>query len=136
MDRQHGFTLIELMIVVMIIGILAAIAVPNFATVKTKSFDGAAKADLRNMIAAQETYFSEYQAYADAAVPAGGRADLDGDGDEDYRASQRVTLGVTAYTDGFQITSQHAASVNTWCVNSSASNATGSAGSIVKGTSC
>ena len=52
MFGRKGFTLIELLVVVVVIGILAAIAVANFSTVKEKSFDGAAKADLRNMIVA------------------------------------------------------------------------------------
>lgn len=132
---RSGFTLIELMIVVSVLGTLTAVVVPNFLSVKTKSFDGAAKADLRNMIVAQENYFSDTQAYTDVVVSAGGRGDLDGNGTEDFRASQGVTLGATAYTDGFQITANHGQSPHTWCVNSSGS-ASGSAGSIVKATSC
>jgi len=133
--KSRGFTLIELLIVIVVIGILAAIAVPQFASVKIKSFDGAAKADLRNMIVAQEDYFTDSQAYTDVSVPAGGRADLDTDGTEDFRASQRVALQVTGYTDGFQITSEHGASPNTWCVNSSGTQA-GAPGTIVKAASC
>ncbi len=54
LQNRNGFTLIELMIVVSIIGTLSAVVVPNFLSVKTKSLDGAAKANLRNMIVAQE----------------------------------------------------------------------------------
>lgn len=135
MKGNRGFTFIELLVVIVIIGVLAAIVVPNFLTAKTKSFDGAAKSDLRNMIVAQENYFSDTQAYVDIAIAAGGRGDLDGNGSEDFRASQGVTLGVTAYADGFQITSVHASSPNTWCVNTSGVAAT-AAGAIVKGTTC
>jgi len=55
--RQAGFTLIELMIVVAIIGILAAIAIPQFSAYRQQAFNAAAESNLRNMITAEETYF-------------------------------------------------------------------------------
>ena len=119
----------------MIIGILAAVIIPNFFTAKIKTFDGAAKSDLRNMIVAQENYFSSAQAYTDVAVPAGGQGDLNGDGTEDFRASSGVAVGAAAYTDGFQITSEHTSSPNSWCVNTSGS-ATAAPGQITLATGC
>jgi len=134
--RERGFTLIELIVVMVVIGVLAAIAIPQMTSIKTKSFDSAAKSDLRNMVSTQEAYFAEHQAYVNLSVAAGGRGDFDGDGVDDYRASEHVSLGVTAYTDGFQITSAHSSSPNTWCVNSSSTNATIAPGAIVQAASC
>jgi type IV pilus assembly protein PilA len=50
--------------VVVIIGILAAIAIPKFASTKEKAYVTAMRSDLRNMMTAQESYFSDYGTYA------------------------------------------------------------------------
>jgi len=69
--KQKGFTLIELMIVVAIIGILAAIAIPQFSTYRLKAFNGSAEADLRNLMTAQEAAYADTQAYAAIASQIG-----------------------------------------------------------------
>jgi len=61
---RKGFTLIELLIVVVIIGILAAIAIPKFANTKTKAYQAAMKSDLRNLVTAEEAFFSDSGYYA------------------------------------------------------------------------
>ncbi|MGH7671603.1 MAG: type IV pilin protein [Gemmatimonadales bacterium] len=61
--NRKGFTLIELLIVVVIIGILAAIAIPKFANTKEKAYLASMKSDLRNLVTAEESYFSDYQVY-------------------------------------------------------------------------
>ncbi|HEX3275646.1 MAG TPA: prepilin-type N-terminal cleavage/methylation domain-containing protein [Gemmatimonadales bacterium] len=63
MQRRGGFTLIELMIVVVIIGILVAIAIPKFASTKEKAYLAAMKSDLRNGVTAEEAYFTDNQLY-------------------------------------------------------------------------
>ena len=62
-SNRKGFTLIELLIVVVIIGILAAIAIPKFAATKDKAKLASVKTDVRNMMTAQEAYFSDYATY-------------------------------------------------------------------------
>ena len=64
-NLRKGFTLIELLIVVVIIGILAAIAIPKFANTKTKAYTAAMKSDLRNLVTAEEAYFSDSGKYTD-----------------------------------------------------------------------
>jgi type IV pilus assembly protein PilA len=65
MNDERGFTLIELLVVILIIGILAAIAIPSFLSQKDKAGDAAAKSFVRNMQTAQETYYTDNNAYAD-----------------------------------------------------------------------
>ena len=57
-NNQQGFTLIELMIVIAIIGILAAIAIPNFIAYRNKSFCSRAESDADSIVAAIADYFS------------------------------------------------------------------------------
>src|ERR1700759_5114512 len=60
---KRGFTLIALMIVVAIIGILAAIAIPNFIKFQARSKQSEAKANLKALFTAEKSYFQEKDAY-------------------------------------------------------------------------
>jgi len=62
--KINGFTLIELMMVIAIIGILVAIAIPQYSLYKSRSFNAAAQADLRNAATAQEAYFMDHATYS------------------------------------------------------------------------
>lgn len=61
--NKKGFTLIELLIVIAIIAILAAIALPQFAAYRIKAYNSAALTDLRNFKTAMESAQAENQAY-------------------------------------------------------------------------
>lgn len=71
-STQKGFTLVELLIVVAIIGILAAIAVPQFAAYREKAYCSTIRADLANLAISQESYYYENEAYLAVTLGAGG----------------------------------------------------------------
>ncbi len=69
LNKDEGFTLIELMVVVLIIAILVAIAIPTFLGQRKNAQDSAAKSNVRNALATEKAYFSVNQVFtADAAV--------------------------------------------------------------------
>ena len=117
--NEQAFTLIELMIVIAIIGILAAIAIPQFSAYRTRSFNSAATADIRNAATAQEAYFVDNQSYC------GTPATLTGATYGLY-LSDNVTFAVTATTtSGYTMTSSHAKGDKTFTL-------TGPGGTITK----
>ena len=69
MDRsrskaERGFTLVELLVVIAIIGILAAIAIPQFAAYRRRGYDSDVKSNVRNMATVEDAYYVDYQTYA------------------------------------------------------------------------
>lgn len=63
MQDDKGFTLIELMVVVLIIAILIAIAIPTFLGLRTRSQNRAAQSDLRNGMTAAKSFYTDKDAY-------------------------------------------------------------------------
>ena len=90
MSRRTGFTLVELLVVIVVIGMLASIAIPKFANSKQKTALAAMKSDLRNLVTAEQAYFSDWGTYTATLSTSL------------YRATTGVTLGaITVTTGGF-----------------------------------
>jgi type IV pilus assembly protein PilA len=67
-DDERGFTLIELMVVVLIIAILIAIAIPTFLGAQSKAKDRAAQSSLRNALTTEKTVYTDTQLYTSDAT--------------------------------------------------------------------
>jgi type IV pilus assembly protein PilA len=68
MQDDEGFTLIELMVVVLIIAILIAIAIPTFLGLRERAQDRGAQSDLRNGLTAAKAFYADDEAYTNATV--------------------------------------------------------------------
>jgi len=102
-SNEKGFTLIELMIVVAIIGILASIAIPQFAAYREKAFCEAAEADIRNFMTAEEGYFATQFTYFPLAATPGAASDpILG-----YSISEHVTMTANASTTDYDLSASH-----------------------------
>jgi type IV pilus assembly protein PilA len=117
LKNNEGFTLIELLVVVAIIGILAAIAIPQFALYRQRGFDARSQSDLRNAATAEEAAYANGNAYVTCS-------DTDCNQDPpagiNFRPSKDVTLTMAAGTGSFTGTANHAQGAITWTYDSAA----------------
>ena len=104
--NEKGFTLIELMIVIAIIGILAAIAIPNFVSYRQRSYNSAAQSDLKNAVTAQEAYYVDEDVYSEyATLTSGG-----------WVQTAKVDFTATGSQTGYTMTAMHTSGTETWTV--------------------
>ncbi len=100
MRAEQGFTLIELLVVIAIIGILAAIAIPQFAAYRRRAYESDVKANLKNAATAQEAYFVDNDAYQSGA--------MSNSNPPGFNMSTQVTMNAATGTGTFILTGTHA----------------------------
>ena len=77
LGNEEGFTLVELMVVVLIIAILVAIAIPTFLGARTSAQDRAAQSDLRNALTAEKVFYVDNEVYTNDNAAGGALAGIE-----------------------------------------------------------
>lgn len=115
---DRGFTLVELLVVVVIIGILVAIAIPIFLNQRAAAQDRAVESDIRNAIPVMETYYADHGAYPDSATNAPAEESeaaqvfyLEGS-EYPITVSEDVVLTISGNGQTYTITGEHSATGN------------------------
>lgn len=103
-QNSRGFTLVELLVVTVLIGLLAAIALPKFVNTRQKSMLASMKSDLRNLATAEENYFTTYYTYSNNI------------NNFDFNMTENVTILIPeADNSGWRATATHSGAPGKTC---------------------
>jgi type IV pilus assembly protein PilA len=113
-EKEDGFTLIELMVVVLIIAILIAIAIPTFLGARNRAFDKQAQSNVRNALVTEDEFYTDNQAYSNDNAVGGALDSLE----------PQLAWGTAAADQGGVIASTDAANTQTVILRSASKSGT------------
>ncbi|MFQ5483479.1 MAG: type IV pilin protein [Nitrospinaceae bacterium] len=111
LENAQGFTLIELLVVIAIIGVLSAIAIPQYNALKSRSYDANAKTDLKNVYTACKAY------WADNGMSQSCNVGLAAGPTYGYIQSGEISIAAAGDENGFSGTAQHNLGTNSFTID-------------------